>query len=565
MVKETAVGYVITQRCCNDASCVAVCPVDCIRPRPDDPEFVSAEMLYIDPQACIDCGACVPACPVGAIYPGDELPRGLEQFAEVNAGYFAARPLVMRQSPVPPARLVSDLGRLRVAIVGAGPAACYAAEEVLARCDAEVEIFEKLPTPWGLVRAGVSPDHHETKTVTSAFESMVESDAVRMHLNVEVGVHIDMDELLKYHHAVIYAGGASADRRLGIEGEDLDGSFAASEFVAWYNGHPDFADREFDLSGERAVIVGNGNVALDMARILTMDIAELARTDIADHALEALRHSRIREVVVLGRRGCAQAAYTASEFLALGSLSGVDVIVDPAEAEVDPVTAARLADPDTDPAIRLKADLAAAYAQRPTDPERKRIVFRYLCSPVELFGDAKVEAIEIARNELIEGDGALTARPTAQTEKLPASLVLRSVGYRAHPVEGLPFDATRAVVPNTEGRVKDASGQPIPGMYVTGWIKRGPSGGIGANKFCARETVAALVDDFRGERLSAPPYGRGALTGLLTGRRPERLSTADWKIIDAAETARGQAAGRPRVKFTSIEEMVLVARRRSHA
>lgn len=554
-------AYVITQRCCNDASCVAICPVDCIRPRPDDPEFISTEMLYIDPQACIDCGACVPACPVEAIYPDDELPANLERFAEINELYFAARPLQMRPSPFDVER-VTDLGALRVAIVGTGPAAMYAAVDVLARVDAEVEIFEKLPTPWGLVRAGVSPDHAETKTVTAEFDDVLADEAVAMHLNVAVGTHIGFDELLDYHHAVIYAGGAAQDRRLGIEGEDLPGSHAASEFVAWYNGHPDYADATFDLSGERAVIVGNGNVALDMARILTMDVDELARTDIADHALEALRHSKIREVVVLGRRGPAQAAYTAPEFLAMGSIPGVDVVIDPAEAKIDPATAKQLR--DLDPAIQLKVDLAAEYAQRVPSGGNKRIVFRYLSSPVAISGEQSVESVEVAKNKLVRRKGAVSAKPTDVTETVKTSLVLRSIGYRATPVEGLPFDEARAVVPNDGGRVHDGTGQTVPGMYVAGWIKRGPTGGIGTNKFCSQETVAAMVDDFQSGQLSTPPGGRTELAELLAARQPDLLSAIDWDHLDDAETTRGAAAGRPRVKFTSTEDMVAVARQRSH-
>lgn len=546
-------AYVITQTCCNDASCVAVCPVNCIHPSPDEPEFATAEMLHIDPKTCIDCGACADACPVEAILPDDKLDPSQMRFAEINAAWYEDHPAPEGWKPlVPTPAPPRDRGTLRVAIVGAGPAACYAAQELLERSEVEVEMFDRLPTPFGLVRAGVAPDHPGTKAVTESFEWSFRREEFALHLATEVGRDITHAELLEHHHAVIYATGASSDRRLGVAGEDLPGSHAATEFVAWYNGHPDYPDRTFDLSGERAVIVGNGNVALDVARILTMDVDELARTDIADHALTALRKSNIREVVLLGRRGPAQAAYSNPEFLALGDLTGVDVVVDDADLELDPVSARAV---EEDAATALRVRLASEYAGRPVRPGHRRIVFRYLAAPSELLGDDHVTGVRIERTELVDDSGRLSARPTGRFEDLPATLVLRSIGYRGVPLPGVPFDDVRGVVPNTGGRV-DA------GVYVTGWAKRGPSGVIGTNKGCAKETVAALLADFDSGALAAPRGDRRALNRLLAQRRPDRVDLDGWKTIDAAERQTGRAQGRPRVKITDRESLVELGRRR---
>ncbi|UFS98555.1 FAD-dependent oxidoreductase [Nocardia huaxiensis] len=546
-------AYVITQRCCNDASCVSECPVDCIRPTPEQPEFATAEMLYIDPDTCIDCGACADACPVGAIFPEDELSASLARFRDLNADYFRWRPLAADTAPVPPPTpLPIGQGPLRVAIVGAGPAACYAAQDLLAR-GALVDIFDRLPTPWGLVRGGVAPDHAHTKTVTEAFRPLLRHPNVRFHLNVEVGRHISHDELIEHRHAVLYAVGASSDRRLGVPGEDLPGSHSATEFVAWYNGHPDYADRAFDLSGERAVIVGNGNVALDIARVLTTDPDLLASTDIADHALDALRQSRIREVVLLGRRGPAQAAYTTPEFLALGHLPGVEVVIDESEVELDPASAALLDDPQADPSSRWKVSAAREYAARPAESGTKRIVFRYLASPLEIRGADRVEAIDIVRNDLARVGDELSARATDSTEVLATGLVLRSIGYRGEPLRGLPFDHDRGVVPNDRGRV-------AAGVYVAGWIKRGPRGVIGTNRFDAAETVEVLAADFLAGELTEPAHDHDALTALVASRRPEVVDRAGWAAIDEAERAAGKVVSRPRVKLTSVDALVRAAR-----
>ncbi|MFC8529975.1 FAD-dependent oxidoreductase [Nocardia sp. NPDC057227] len=549
-------AYVITQRCCNDASCVAECPVDCIRPTPGQPEFATAEMLHIDPDTCIDCGACADACPVDAVFAVEELTASLERYRDINAEYFERHPLEAELTPAPaPARVPRGLGTLRVAIVGAGPAACYAADAILQRADAQVELFDRLPTPWGLVRAGVAPDHAGTKTVSAMFESAFRRDTLQYYLDVEIGTHITHEELLAHHHAVIYAVGAATDRRLGIPGEDLAGSVSATEFVAWYNGHPDYADRGYDLSGERAVVVGNGNVALDIARILTLNPDELARTDVADHALEALRASNICEVVILGRRGPLQAAYTTPEFLALAHLPNIDVVVAEDDLHLDAEA--------IDPALRLKYTLAEEYARARRDPAHKRIVFRFLTSPTAVLGTDHVSGIEFAHNELVEENGQLVAGATDRTETLETGLVLRSIGYRGRPVPALPFDDRDGVVPNERGRVL-ADGEPLPGVYVSGWIKRGARGVIGSNRVDSEETVDQLVADFTAGRLAAPARGRPELRELVESRRPGFVDRAGWQAIDTAERTAGSATGRPRVKLTTRKALLDAARDRVH-
>ncbi|WP_194827315.1 FAD-dependent oxidoreductase [Nocardia sp. XZ_19_231] len=554
-------AFVITQRCCNDASCVAECPVDCIRPRPGDPDFANAEMLHIDPDTCIDCGACMDACPVDSIYDADDLPVNLLRYAEINAAYFQHRPLDTDITVgAAPARLSRAAGRLRVAIVGTGPAACYAAEHLLSRGDVEVEMFDRLPTPWGLARYGVAPDHPETRGVTTMFASAFKRDSVRFHLNVEVGRDISHAELLEHCHAVIYAVGASADGRLHIPGEDLPGSHSATEFVAWYNGHPDYADHRFDLSGERAVIVGNGNVALDIARVLTTDPDQLAGTDIADHAVEALRHSNIRQVLLLGRRGLRQAAYTGPEFLALGHSSGTDVVIDPADIDDDVVAA--LSDPATDPTTRLKLTLAREYSTRGTTGAPRLVDFRFRVTPVALTGAGRVESLQLAHNEIHNGPQGPVAVATERVETIDTSLVLRAVGYRGRQVPGVPFDSGKGIIPNDGGRVLDSAGAVLPGAYAAGWIKRGARGVIGTNRGDAEQTVAGIVEDFTAGRLAAPAGDREDLLALLSRRCPNLVDRDGWALIDAAERANGAAAGRPRIKFTRVEDMVETARAR---
>jgi ferredoxin/flavodoxin---NADP+ reductase len=458
---------------------------------------------------------------------------------------------------------------LRVAVVGAGPAGFYAAERILKAQDltAEVEMLERLPTPWGLVRAGVAPDHPNIKAVSRVYEKTARLPGFRFFGNVEIGRDITHDELAAHHHAVLYAIGSPTDRRLGIPGEELPGSHAATEFVAWYNGHPDYCDYQFDLLCERAVVVGNGNVALDVARMLALTNEELTRTDIADYALEALSHSRIREIVVLGRRGPAQAAYTNPELRELGELTDADVIVDPADVELDSHSRAFLDSDAADITVKRNVEIVSEYAHREPSGKHKRLVLRFALSPVEIVGSERVEAIKVARNELVAGaDGRVTAKPTERTETIEAGLLLRSIGYKGTPLKGVPFDEGRATIHNVHGRVTDpGTGEPVPGVYTAGWIKRGPSGVIGTNKKCAQETVTSLLKDLEAGGLPQPLAGGAELERLVAERQPDAIEYAGWEAIDAHERGLGEPHGRPRVKLTRLEELLQASRQQEFA
>ncbi len=556
-------AYVITQACCNDTACVDVCPVDCIRPTKDDELFATTEQLYIEPTTCIDCGACVDACPVDAIFPEDQLSEENAKYTQINAEYFDKHPLVVDwDSFVPPSPIVvpKDSAPLRVAVVGAGPAATYAAEAVVTQGgrSVEVDIFDRLPSPWGLARAGVAPDHQGTRVITDSFEMAVRKPSIAAHLNVEIGTHISHEELLAHHHAVIYAVGAATDRHLGIDGEDLPGSVSATDFVAWYNGHPDHAGDVYDLSGERAVVIGNGNVALDVARVLVTPPDELAKTDIADHALAALRESNIREVVVVGRRGPVQAAFTSKELMGLDDVPGIDIVVDPADLELDEHSRAFLESDECPFPVPRKIEWLREYASRTPDPSRRRIVLKFLGSPAAIAGDGRVQRIDLVRNELVvDGAGRQRAQATDRVEALETGLVLRSIGYRGTAIEGVPFDEQRGVIPNDGGRVIDpATGEPVPGVYVTGWIKRGPSGTLGTNKKCAGETVEKLAEDVKAGLAGRAVESRAALDKLLAGRQPDVVGFDGWRALDQAELAAGREAGRPRVKVTDTAAMI---------
>ena len=454
--------------------------------------------------------------------------------------------------------------RARVAIVGAGPAGAFAAAILRrARGDVEIDLFERLPTPWGLLRGGVAPDHQEIKRLEDTFDRQTLARGCRFLGNVEVGTDISHAELMEHYSAVIYATGAQTDKALGIPGEDLPGSRPATEFVAWYNGHPDYRGLTFDLSSRRAVVIGNGNVAADVTRMLTLSDRELSRTDVADHALAALRESSIEEVVVLGRRGPAQAAFTSAELRELGKLEDVDARVDPAEIELDPVSRAWLDEEGTFTA-RKNVELLREFAARPARTDtRRRIVLRFLRSPVDIRGSDRVEAIAVGRNEIVRGDdGAVRARAVdEEPEVIECGLVLRSVGYRAVPLPDVPFDERHFVLPNERGRVLTPGGEPLPGVYAVGWIKRGPTGILGTNKRDAEQTVTCLVEDLKAGALPVPPkLGREQLDALLAQRKPDLVGVDGWRAIDAHELARGAAAQRPRVKLASREELLAVAR-----
>ncbi|MDO8208871.1 FAD-dependent oxidoreductase [Conexibacter sp. CPCC 206217] len=442
---------------------------------------------------------------------------------------------------------------LNCAVVGAGPSGFYATAMLLAEGFA-VDLYDVLPTPFGLVRAGVAPDHPNIKAVTRVFERTARHASFRFFGGVELGADVSRAELLERYHVVVYAIGAATDNRLGIPGEELLGSLPATEFVAWYNGHPHHAHRDFDLSAERAVVIGNGNVAIDVARMLVLHPDELRVTDAADYAIEALGSSNVREVVLLGRRGPAQAAFTNPELRELGELMRADVVVAAEEAALDPLSHGWL-EQAGDATSRRNVALLADYAGRPPRGHEHRVVLRFLRSPLALLGDGRVEAVRVSVNRIEAGaDGALRAVPTGVTEEIPCGLAIRSIGYRGVPVAGIPFDERRGLIRNDGGRVVDAGGRPQLGEYVVGWIKRGPSGVIGANKKDAAGTVAHLLADRDAGALGAPALPRPG-DDWLARRGGRVVGWEGWRAIDAHETARGEPHGRPRVKLVSADEL----------
>jgi ferredoxin--NADP+ reductase len=438
---------------------------------------------------------------------------------------------------------------LRVAVVGSGPAGFYTADALLKSADpaVAVDLLDRLPTPWGLVRLGVAPDHENIKAVSRAFEKTAARPGFRFFGNVDVGRAVSHAELIERYDAVVYTVGAQTDRHLGIPGEDLPGSWPATAFVAWYNGHPDFQELPFDLSHERAVVVGNGNVAIDCARMLALTAAELAPTDTVPAAEGAIVDAGVREIVMLGRRGPVQAAFTPPELQELGELAGADVIVDPSDLELDPASANAL-EHDRERA-RRNVELLREFAERAPKSLPRRIVLRFLVSPTAISGDDRVDGIEIVRNELVSVDGRLVARPTAARETIACGLVLRSVGYQGVELPGVPFDEAAGVIPNDEGRVRGAVR-----TYCAGWIKRGPSGVIGTNKKDAAETVEVLLADARSGALAAP--GGDDLAVLLEQRNAAFVEYDGWQAIDAAERAAGAPLGRPRVKVTGWGDLL---------
>ncbi len=546
--------HVITQACCNDASCVFACPVNCIHPTPDEPGFATSEMLYIDPAACVDCGACVRACPVDAIATDNRLTPEQQPFVEINKSFYPERPPGVKLPPtsklaavLPAARV--QRGRagplLTVAIVGSGPAAMYAADELLTQPGVLVNMFEKLPTPYGLVRAGVAPDHQRTKLVTRLFDTVAARRGFQFFLNVEVGKHLSHADLLEHHHAVLYASGSPNDRRLEIDGMGLPGTGTATEMVAWINGHPGFTDLPVDLGHERVVIVGNGNVALDVARVLTADPDVLARTDISDQALAALRASRVQEVVIVARRGPIASAFTLPELIGLTQTA--DVVLDSGDHARVRNDLATVRDTWTRSKLEILSKLDSVDGA-PAPTTRPRIRLAYELTPERVIGDGRATGIEF----IVTG--------TDQLYRLEAGLVLSSIGYRGKPIRDLPFDDASAVVPNEGGRViEPETGRRVPGAYVSGWIKRGPTGFIGTNKSDSLQTVHTLVGDFNDGLLSDPAGGPRAVARMVHARHPEVIDAAGWKAIDAAEIARGSVDDRPRDKFTSVPDMLATA------
>ena len=448
---------------------------------------------------------------------------------------------------------------LRVAIFGSGPAAFYAAEHLFKQKDLviEVDMFDRLPTPFGLVRGGVAPDHLKIKQVTKVFDGIATNPRFRFFGNVEFGKDLTLAELKNYYHQILFATGAQTDRRMGIPGEDLKGSHPATEFVAWYNGHPDFRDHEFNLQVERAAVVGVGNVAIDVARLLSLSREELLESDAADYAVEALSNSKIKVVYLLGRRGPAQAAFTNPEIKEVGDLADCDVVTRADETQLDELSANSIAG---DRVALKKVEILQGYAIERSLARPKTLYLRFLVSPVELISDGNgcVTKMRLVRNTLVASDtGSLSAKATDQFEEIDVGLVFRSVGYRGVPLPDVPFNDRWGVILNQAGRVLDPeSKQPLTGLYTSGWIKRGPSGVVGTNKPDSVETVMGMLEDLHADKILQPGNADAAsLEQLVRSRKPDYFSYADWKHLDELELERGKASGRPRLKFTNVEDM----------
>jgi ferredoxin--NADP+ reductase len=450
---------------------------------------------------------------------------------------------------------------LRVAVVGAGPAGLYAAEALLNKPDltVTVDVLDRFPTPFGLVRDGVAPDHQSIKAVTRVLDRTLADPRVRLFGNVTFGVDLHHRDLKRHYDQIVYAVGAQADRRMSIPGEGLPNSHAAIAFVGWYNGHPDYRDLPVDLSCERAVVVGNGNVAVDVARMLVSSPEELGRTDMADHALEALANSKVREVVVLGRRGAAQASFTTPELRELGKLDGVDVVVDPGEIELDPASRSVV---EEDRTARANLKHLHEYAGRTEQSAPRRLSLRFLASPVEVLGrDGGITGLRVERNQLmVDAYGGIRSKGTGGFELIEAGLVVRSIGYRTVPIEGVPFDPATSTVSNIAGQVAHpSSGEVVAGEYVVGWAKRGPTGRIGNNKADAVATVEVMVADLRTLKgIRDDHRDPSRIEAVLRRRGIDYTTYQGWKVLDAHELARGAAQGRPRVKVCAVPEMLEV-------
>lgn len=461
----------------------------------------------------------------------------------------------------------TDAQPLRVAIIGAGPAGYYAADHLFRRDGlvVAIDMLDRLPTPYGLVRAGVAPDHQKIKSVTAVFDKISANPNFRFYGYVEFGKDLTLPDLREHYHQILYSTGAQTDRRMGIPGEDLRGSHPATEFVAWYNGHPDYTDYQYDLQQERAAVVGVGNVAVDVARILCCSIDELKTTDISDHALAVLQQSHIKEVYLLGRRGPAQAAFTNPEIKELGEMADADIAVLQEEVELDELSKAAL-DRSPDRATMKKVEILQGYVLRKPTGKSRRLIVRFLVSPVELIGDkaGQVVAMRLVKNTLsATPTGALQARATDQFEELPVGLVFRSVGYRGVPLPSVPFHEKWGVILNEKGRVLDPdTHEAVIGEYTAGWIKRGPTGVIGTNKPDAAETVTSMLEDLaRGAILQPSHPEPSAADGLIHRHQPNCFSWEDWARLDELEIARGRAVGRPRVKFTHVADMLAALNR----
>jgi len=445
---------------------------------------------------------------------------------------------------------------LRVAVVGSGPSGFYAAETLLGKDrHVQVDMFDRLPVPFGLVRYGVAPDHQNIKNVIKVYEKTAQQEGFAFYGNVHVGKDVPVSDLKKFYDAMIFCCGAETDRKLGIPGEDLKGSYTATEFVGWYNGHPDYRDREFDLSQEVAVVIGQGNVAMDVARILCKTVDELKATDIARYALDALAESKMREIHLVGRRGPVQAAFTPPEIKEFGELADCDVFVGKEDLELNEASRRELDSPENKKAQK-NYEVLTEFAGRSPSGKRKKFIVRFYESPLELAGEGQVQKVIFGKNELRGEPGSQKARLTEERQEFPCGLFFRSVGYHGLSIPGVPFEEKRGVFPNEQGRIVQ-NGEPVPGLYCAGWIKRGPSGVIGTNKPDSQETVGCLLEDLEKLPAAEVPDSQKMLQ-FLAGKTAKVVNFEDWRRIDTAEIERGRQAGKPREKFAAIQDMLKV-------
>lgn len=446
---------------------------------------------------------------------------------------------------------------LRVAIIGSGPSGFYAAEALLKQqgFKVQVDMFDRLPTPYGLVRGGVAPDHQKIKSVIAVYEKIAAMSGFRFFGNVALSRDISVEDLRRCYDQIVYAVGCEKDRSMGIPGEDLARNHSATAFVGWYNGHPDYRHETFDLSCEKVAVVGVGNVAMDVTRILAENPEHLAKTDIAPYALEALRRSRVKEIYLLGRRGPAQAAFSLAEIQELGHLEGADLVVRPQEAAIDEVSKPEL----SDPVVKKKTDYLISQSGQGMGSKPKKIYLRFCVSPVEVLGSSgKVQTLKLEKNILLsDGRGGVKAKGTGEFETIPVSLVFRSIGYHGVPIAGVPFDTKSGHIPNDQGRVLDSQTRQVrPGEYVVGWAKRGPSGLIGTNRQDSYATVNLMLEDAMAHSGSWGRAEQEDISQVLAARGIRAVTFADWKVLDRLEVERGARFGKIREKFTSVEEML---------
>ena len=450
---------------------------------------------------------------------------------------------------------------LRNAIFGAGPAGFYAAEELLKRSDhsIQVDLFDRLPNPYGLVRGGVAPDHPKIKSVIKQYEKIAQRPGFRFFGNVAFGSDLVLDEVLAHYHQILFTTGAESDRRMGIPGENLPGSYPATALVGWYNGHPDYRDEHFDFSGiERIVVIGNGNVAMDITRILARSPQELAHSDITSYALTALQQSGIKDIIVCGRRGPAQAAFTNPEIRELTELAGVDLVVRAEEIALDAINQNFLSAHGSEPLHQRNLEILNGQLTKGEGSQSRKIHMRFFTSPVAILGKDQVEGIRLERNILIiDQQGNFSAQGTGEYEDLPCQLVFRSIGDKGIPLPSVPFDERKGTIPNKEGRVIDpATTTLLPRLYVAGWIKRGPSGVIGTNKPDAAATVEAMLADTSATALPSICTDPEVMPTLLTRKRVRYVTFFEWQNIDKTEIANGQRVGKPREKLTTIPTLL---------